>query len=380
MPAQKVTRFEDIEVEKENIAPLRHGRSAHRLVSALSQNDDEIKRIRASFESSLLVKIEDHDDPLVLYLDYIDWINHAFPQGGSSRSSGMLDVIERCITYFKDSERYRDDERYVKIWLWYMELFSDKYKSDCKDLFIFMLRNRIGSKVPLMYEELSSLLYELKEYKYAISVINLGLKECKYGNKLLVDKRQLLLEKLGDDAKVIDDSVEMLDGAERVILGKKQSELREKAKSNKTSDRETKMNSSIYTDSQDPEVHDEPLSCLRNWDIFEILHSRNKENRILAEPLILNELDRPFSGDQLKGGKKMILFQDNLGRSEPVYKLIKNNSGKLEKIDYNTNLLLYEGREICLEEILTMMKSNTQNNKRRREYDDSKNLHIKKQR
>lgn len=76
----------------------------------------------------------------------------------------------------------------------------------------------------------------------------------------------------------------------------------------------------------------------------------------------------------------MILFQDNLGRSEPVYKLIKNNSGKLEKIDYNTNLLLYEGREICLEEILTMMKSNTQNNKRRREYDDSKNLHIKKQR
>ena len=32
----------------------------------------------------------------------------------------MGNLLERCMTTFKDQERYRDDERYAKVWLHYV--------------------------------------------------------------------------------------------------------------------------------------------------------------------------------------------------------------------------------------------------------------------
>ena len=32
----------------------------------------------------------------------------------------MGNLLERCMTTFKDQERYRNDERYAKVWLHYV--------------------------------------------------------------------------------------------------------------------------------------------------------------------------------------------------------------------------------------------------------------------
>ena len=32
----------------------------------------------------------------------------------------MGSLLERCLTTFKDQERYKDDERYAKVWIRYV--------------------------------------------------------------------------------------------------------------------------------------------------------------------------------------------------------------------------------------------------------------------
>lgn len=59
---------------------------------------------------------------LFLFSRYIVWTSENFPKGG--RDLGNL--LERCMTTFKDQERYKNDERYAKVWLRYVSLYIDK--------------------------------------------------------------------------------------------------------------------------------------------------------------------------------------------------------------------------------------------------------------
>lgn len=44
-----------------------------------------------------------------------------FPKGGKDLGS----LLERCMTTFKDEERYKNDERYAKVWLRYVSHSND---------------------------------------------------------------------------------------------------------------------------------------------------------------------------------------------------------------------------------------------------------------
>ena len=44
-----------------------------------------------------------------------------FPTGGAD----MVQLLERCIALFKDQEQYRDDERYLKVWIRYVCIASN---------------------------------------------------------------------------------------------------------------------------------------------------------------------------------------------------------------------------------------------------------------
>lgn len=48
----------------------------------------------------------------------IKWIQEAFPQGGDY--SGLVMIYEQCVRAFWDSDRYKDDIRYLKVWLDYV--------------------------------------------------------------------------------------------------------------------------------------------------------------------------------------------------------------------------------------------------------------------
>ena len=51
-----------------------------------------------------------------IFSRYIVWTSENFPKGGKE----LGDLLERCMTTFQDQERYKNDERYAKVWLRYV--------------------------------------------------------------------------------------------------------------------------------------------------------------------------------------------------------------------------------------------------------------------
>lgn len=57
----------------------------------------------------------------LLHSRCIKWAQEAFPAGGDS--SGLVVIYEQCVRTFWHSERYKDDLRYLKVWLEYVGFF-----------------------------------------------------------------------------------------------------------------------------------------------------------------------------------------------------------------------------------------------------------------
>lgn len=143
--------FDAIEQHKENVQPLARGRSAHVLSNALSQRHAEIRAQREEWEK-LVQSAEnaDADDPLDVWTRYVRWCIDSFP-GGQTSESGLVLVLERCTRMFRSYEQYRNDSRYLKLWILYAKSI------DCPaDVFNFLLANDIGSGLASLYEELAS--------------------------------------------------------------------------------------------------------------------------------------------------------------------------------------------------------------------------------
>jgi len=50
-----------------------------------------------------------------IHLSYILWAEQTFPKGGPE--SNLTKLLERCASLFKDEEKYRNDERYIYVWM-----------------------------------------------------------------------------------------------------------------------------------------------------------------------------------------------------------------------------------------------------------------------
>ncbi|KAI9095672.1 hypothetical protein K1719_026232 [Acacia pycnantha] len=65
------------------------------------------------FKENLIEAIEEYnrDDPLLPWLECIKWVQESF------HCSGLVVKYEQCVQTFWHSERYKDDLRYLKVWL-----------------------------------------------------------------------------------------------------------------------------------------------------------------------------------------------------------------------------------------------------------------------
>ena len=89
-----------LEQQKENIQPLSGGRSATKLTKALSSRPNsatsinyqehrtKLEREREELEQKLLDS-DELDDPLQVYIEYINWVHYNFPQGANA-DSGLV--------------------------------------------------------------------------------------------------------------------------------------------------------------------------------------------------------------------------------------------------------------------------------------------------
>ncbi|KAK3497099.1 uncharacterized protein B0T23DRAFT_393392 [Neurospora hispaniola] len=196
-PQDDSVNFDIIESHKENIQALPSGRSARKLAELFSPshgasssrqalapqltptpNPTEVKSvndaIRAEYEAELAAfNPEEQDDPLDIYDRYVRWTLDAYPSASATPQSQLHLLLERATRAFIGSAQYRNDARYLKMWLHYIRMFSDAPR----EAFAFLSRHQIGEQLALYYEEFAAYLEGEGRWAQAEEVYKMGIEK-----------------------------------------------------------------------------------------------------------------------------------------------------------------------------------------------------------
>ncbi|KGU30089.1 checkpoint serine/threonine-protein kinase [Candida albicans P57055] len=190
-----------LEQQKENIQPLSGGRSATKLTKALSSRPNsatsinyqehrtKLEREREELEQKLLDS-DELDDPLQVYIEYINWVHYNFPQGANA-DSGLVILLEKCTSKFRDVSHYKNDPRYLKIWLEYTN-----YSDSPRDIYVYLAKKEIGNQLALYYEEFARYLEVQKKYTDANQIYELGIQSNAFPLKRLQKSYENFKERL----------------------------------------------------------------------------------------------------------------------------------------------------------------------------------------
>jgi checkpoint serine/threonine-protein kinase len=182
-PSDDIVNFDIIEAQKENIQALPSGRSARKLAEAfspsplskvaspalsgrLSVNDS----IRAEYEAEVDNLVE-ADDPLDVFDRYVKWTFDAYPSAQATPQSQLHTLLERATKAFINSPQYKNDPRYMKLWMLYIQFFADTPR----ETFLFLSRHGIGESLALFYEEYAAWLEGAGRWAQAEEVYKLGI-------------------------------------------------------------------------------------------------------------------------------------------------------------------------------------------------------------
>lgn len=168
--------FDLIEGHKENIQPIRSGRSARALVAKLTPLAANPNAVRSEhyarqseFEEELKTAT-DLDDPLEVWVRYVYWTVETFTSGHSTES-GLLPLLERATKEFLHDAQYKSDPRYLKLWVQYAQDFSDAPR----EVYAYLARNDIGQRLALFYEEYAALLESMGRRNQAAEIYQSGI-------------------------------------------------------------------------------------------------------------------------------------------------------------------------------------------------------------
>ncbi|KAH9622541.1 hypothetical protein KSS87_020539, partial [Heliosperma pusillum] len=101
----------------------------------------------------------------------IKWVQEAFPAGGDS--SGLVLIYEQCVRTFWHEDQYKEDLRYLKVWLAYAESCAD-----AELIYRFLDANKIGLSHSAYYISYALHLETKHKTKTANEIFNQGLSIC----------------------------------------------------------------------------------------------------------------------------------------------------------------------------------------------------------
>ncbi len=153
----------DFEYHKENIVPVKSGRKAD-VLSDLYKDESKSDLAR---EKALELKekdfhrrirlAEESDDPLEPHYEYYKW----FQEHHTAGSPRLMNLVESAVRAFRKDERYRNDPRYLKLWLVVIKCTKEPV-----DVFKYLAVNGIGTKLAAYYEEYASHMEGSRKYCY----------------------------------------------------------------------------------------------------------------------------------------------------------------------------------------------------------------------
>ena len=330
---EDLINFDIIETQKENIQSLPEGRSAKALVSAfapLSLNSRSPASgdtrnlndtIRQEYELELIA-IADSDDPLDIYDRYVKWTMNAYPSAQATPESQLRPLLERATKAFQSAHHYKNDPRYLKLWLNYIRFFSDAPR----ETFAYLARHNIGEGLALFYEEFAAWLEGAGRWTQAEEVYKLGIERDARPTERLVRKYgefQLRLEQRPQNGQ--EPSSPALPTVRPALVAKIDpfalSTPRPADPQLPSSNgigggstaRGRRQKISIFSDVDAPASNTKSAfgGTAKGWDNIGSVEERKKENKMEA---------KPWSGETLKTGKrmtgppKMTIFKDEVSK------------------------------------------------------------------
>lgn len=329
---EDLINFDIIEEHKENIQSLPGGRSAKALASTfappsllspaptLSNTRNLYDAIRQEYELELIA-ISDSDDPLDIYDRYVKWTLNTYPSAQATPESQLRPLLERATKAFQSTSHYKNDPRYLKLWLSYIRFFSDAPR----ETFAYLARHSIGESLALFYEEFAAWLEGAGRWTQAEEVYKLGIEREARPTERLLRKFGEFQHRFEQRPHSGDEpSSPALPTVRPALVAKldpfaistprpndPQAQGQSAGVGGASTSRGAKQKLAIFSDS------DAPTSTAgaavgetsKGWENIGSLQERKKENVVEA---------RPWAGETLKAGKrvggppKMIIFKDEV--------------------------------------------------------------------
>lgn len=341
MAADDLINFDDIEPHKENIQRVQGGRSARALAAVLSPKnaDNALKPVpsdqerinnvkRQEFEKELEV-IDESDDPLDIYDRYVKWTFDTYPNPASQQSQ-LLPLLEKATKAFVKAPHYKNDPRYLKLWLHYVKLFSD----EPRQTFALLARHSIGDGLALYYEEFAAYLETQGRWNQAEEVYAMGVdKEARPAERLL--------RKYGEFQQRLEAREQETNGPSSPALPVVRAALADKVDgaaasspsaqpggSSGASTTKKKAKMAIFTDAEEPKQSVLGGSA-REGENIQTMAERRKENKQEAQA---------WAGQKLNGGKrnvgveKLMIFKDQVSCANAILSLPLSTPNFFSKI------------------------------------------------
>ncbi|PHH92230.1 hypothetical protein CDD83_8341 [Cordyceps sp. RAO-2017] len=325
--SEDLINFDVIECQKENIQSLPGGRSAKKLAELYSPSPLQLSTptpsdtknvndcIRAEYEAEVR-NIAESDDPLDVFDRYVRWTLDAYPSAQATPQSQLHTLLERATKAFISSAQYKNDPRYLKLWMYYIRFFSDAPR----EAYMFLARHGIGDGLALFYEEYAAWLEGASRWGQAEEVYKLGIEREARPVQRLLRKFKEFEERLAHqpDAAAAPSSPAL--PVMRPALAAKVDPFGSSSRSSDpqshrqaavtvgATSKSSKPKLAVFSDADSkPAVLSSRAEGSKGWDTISSLSDRKKENTM--EP-------KPWVGETLKaGGKraaepKMAVFRD----------------------------------------------------------------------
>lgn len=325
---EELIDFSILENSKENIQSLPGGRSAKQLAAMLSPalsssggptspTLEQTKTLNDAIRQEYEIEIQsigDSDDPLDIYDRYVKWTLNAYPSAQATPQSQLLPLLERATKAFLTSAHYKNDPRYLKLWLHYIRFFSDAPR----ETFAFLARHSIGETLGLFYEEFAAWLEGAGRWQQAEEVYKLGLEREARPAERLMRKYQQFQARYEDQPhndnepsspalpKVRAALAAKIDPFAPHVVEEPQAAATAQPAARSNASRSGKPKMAIFSDSGS----DAPApvaSATSGWDSIGSMKERRKENTIEAKPWTGEKLK---AGGKVGTGTKMEIFKD----------------------------------------------------------------------
>ncbi|CAI5759346.1 unnamed protein product [Candida verbasci] len=343
-----------LEQQKENINPLIGGRSASKLTKVFNdksttnydQHKAKLTYERDQFEK-LINESEESDDPLQSYINYLNWIHDNYSQGANTES-GLINLLERCTSSFRDIYHYKNDPRYLKIWLEYTNY------SDCpRDIFVYLARKEIGNQLALYYEEFANYLELNGKISDAEQIYELG-----------IQSQAFPLNRLQRSYSNFKQRIQTLNFSPSKSIRNALSLKRGSNPNEEDQPMSKKSKLNIYKD-EEPQDQSILYSIFGNDIDLQLgsTKSRVKENIMNAKKWageILKQKTDKASNEKIEifrdqpETKRTVCFDEN----DKAYTLIESVGKRTEKVMINMDLIYHGEEENCPAELLAMSRRN----------------------